>query len=285
MEPLVVRLILALAAVPFGLNVGSFVNVLIYRLPRERSVVHPRSHCFCCGTPLAGRDLLPLVSSWLAGGRCRYCGVALAGQYNLVEAACGLLFGLLVYRWGVTVSGLTYCAVAAVLLAACGTDLKHKIIPTQLNVALAALALGGSVAAWLVDLADPRRELRIIGAAPLPTPLEALAGMLVGYVVFEAIVRLGRLIFRQEAMGGGDVLLAAAVGALLGPGRRFAAFCLLGILTGALWGLLLILTGRLSRREPMAFGPFLVVGTWWVMLFPRVADWIAALYGFGPPEG
>jgi leader peptidase (prepilin peptidase)/N-methyltransferase len=272
MDPL--RLVVAAAALGVGACVGSFVNVLIWRLPRERSVVLPGSHCFCCGTPLAARDLVPVFSYLLGGRRCRYCGVPLGAQYAVVEALCALLYAALAWRWGPSATFVAYAVACAAMLAAFGTDLWFKIIPNALNQTLLLTGLLGAVArGWWPT---PRE-------AGLPTLGQAVLGAAVGWLVFETVVRLGRWWFGQEAMGGGDVLLAGGIGALLGPGRWFGAFFLLSILTGALVGGGLLLTGRLKRREPMPFGPFMVLGALAVMLWPELGGWVAGLYGFRAP--
>lgn len=278
-EPL--RVVWVVAAGLVGLCVGSFVNVLIFRLPRGRSVVWPGSHCFCCGTELTPRDLVPVLSYLVSGRRCRYCGVVLSSQYAWVEFACGLLYAGLAWRWSCSLGAVVMMVAAAAMLAAFGTDLRYKIIPSSLNAAVFAAGFGGSVAAALVQWGWPASASAVIGPMGLPRPIGSLIGAVVGYLVFEAIVRLGRWMFKQEAMGGGDVLLAAAVGALFGPGRQFGAFFLLGIFGGALIGGTLRLTGRLSSREPMAFGPFLIGAALVVMLWPAIADQVAAWYGFG----
>lgn len=273
------RMVLTISAGLLGLCVGSFVNVLIFRLPRGRSVVAPRSHCFCCGTELAARDLIPVLSYLLSGRRCRYCGVALSSQYAWVEAICGLLYAALVWRWGPGLSTVVMLIAVAALVAAFGTDVRQKIIPSELNAAILIAGLGGSLLAAGIRRLSPDAAA-LIGPAYLPTPGASLAGVIVGYLVFETIVRVGRRLFGQEAMGGGDVLLAAALGSLLGPWRRFGAFFLIGIVSGAVVGVLLIATGRLSRRDPMPFGPFLVLAALAIFLFPTLADLVAAMYGF-----
>ena len=264
--------VLALFALCTGACVGSFVNVLIYRLPREKSVVSPGSHCFCCGTPLRARDLVPVFSYLLSGGRCRYCGVALSGQYALVEAACALLFAALAVRWGATLTLLVYAVAAAAMMAAFGTDVRGKIIPTVLNqVIFAAGVLGAALAALLP--ADLRPGLPTVGYS--------LLGAVVGFVLFEAIVRLGRWWFGQEAMGGGDVLLVAAVGALLGPGAAFWTFFLVSLFTALAVCAPLLLLSRVGRRQAVPFGPFLVAGALTVMLWPELPHALARLEGFG----
>lgn len=275
-----VRLVWVFSAVLMGLCVGSFVNVLIFRLPRGRSVVRPRSHCFCCGTELGLRDLVPVLSYLLSRRCCRYCGAALSSQYAWVESLCGLLFGVMAALWTPGLTTVLYLAAGAVLLAAFVTDLKHKIIPTELNTTVFLLGLLGSCAAWGLQRTGGRSAADWLGSAWLPTPAQSLAGAVLGYLVFEAIVRIGRRVFGQEAMGGGDVLLAAAVGTFLGPWRRFGAFFIIGIMSGAIVGVVLMATGRLSRREPIPFGPFLIAGALTVWLCPQVADLIARMYGF-----
>ncbi len=274
------RMVLTISAGLLGLCVGSFVNVLIFRLPRGRSVVAPRSHCFCCGTELAARDLIPVLSYLLSGRRCRYCGVALSSQYAWVEAICGGLYAALVWRWGPGLSTVVMLIATAALVAAFGTDVRQKIIPSELNAAVLIAGLGGSLLAAGIRRLSPDTAATFIGPAYLPAPGASLAGIVVGYVVFEAIVRVGRRLFGQEAMGGGDVLLAAALGSILGPWRRFGAFFLIGIVSGAVVGVLLIATGRLSRRDPMPFGPFLVLAALLIFLFPHLSDLVAAMYGF-----
>ncbi|MBI2298634.1 MAG: prepilin peptidase [Armatimonadetes bacterium] len=270
-----VRLVLTLFAVLAGACVGSFVNVLIFRLPRERSVVWPRSHCFCCGTELASRDLVPVFSYLLGGRCCRYCGVALSSQYAWVEAATALVFGAIVYRWGASLASAAYCVAGAALLAGFMTDVRHKIIPLPLTVTVAAAGVAAAVLGWLWP--------SLAGTGPPrfpPTPAAALGGAALGWVVFESIVRVGRLVYGQEAMGGGDVQLAGALGFLLGPGRRFWTFFMVAVIVGAMVALALLLVRRMGRREAIAFGPFLVVGALAMMLWPELADLLAHQYGF-----
>jgi len=277
-EPLLIVWIIAAGLL--GLCVGSFVNVLIFRLPRERSVVWPGSHCFCCGTELAPRDLVPVLSYLISGRRCRYCGVVLSSQYAWVELATGLLFAALAWRWSFSLGALVMMVATAAMVAAFGTDLRHKIIPSSLNTTIFVAGFGGSLIAAVVKWLQPASANVVIGPLGLPGPIESLIGAGIGYLIFEAIVRIGRWIFQQEAMGGGDVLLAAAVGALFGPSRRFGAFFLIGIMSGAVIGLLLMASGKLSRREPIPFGPFLIGAALTVMLWPAVADRVAGWYGF-----
>lgn len=272
------RIVWTIGALLFGLSVGSFVNVLIFRLPRERSIVYPRSHCFCCGTELRGRDLVPVLSYLLGGGRCRYCGVLLSSQYAWIEALCGLLFAALVWRWGLSLPAVAYCVVAAALLAALVTDLRHKIIPSALNAAVFWTALLASVAGAVLQHVAPDAAAAARGSGWLPSPTQALAGAAVGYLVFEGIVRVGRVVFGQEAMGGGDVLLVAALGALFGPTRLLGTMCLLAFVSGAVVGVALLATRVLNRRQPLAFGPFLIFGALTVMLWPEVATWVAQRY-------
>lgn len=275
MDP--VRLTLTVGAVLIGSCVGSFVNVLIFRLPRGRSVVAPRSHCFCCGTELANRDLVPVFSFLFSGRRCRYCGVALTSQYAWVEAVTAVLFGVFCWRYGFSLATLSFCLAGLAMIAAFMTDVHHKIIPLVLNVIIAVAGLGAALIAavrptWATG--EPTFFPFSVGAS--------LAGAAVGWVLFEAIVRFGRMVYRQEAMGGGDVQLAAAVGTLLGPGRLFWTFVMVSVISGAVIGLLLMATRKVGRRDPIPFGPFLISGALVVLLAPELADLLARCYGLAP---
>lgn len=268
MDP--VRAVATVAAACFGASVGSFLNVVIFRLPRGRSVIAPRSHCFCCGTELSGRDLFPVLSYLLNRGQCRHCGVVYSSQYAWVEALTALYFAALVARWGVGTVSLTFAVAGSAMIAAFVTDVRHKIIPLSLPLVVGAAGLLGALAGrfapgWLGD-GPPHYP---------PSPAYALAGAALGYGLLEAVVRIGRVAFGKEAMGGGDVLLAAAVGMLLGPGRRFWTFFLIAVFSGGLFGLGLMLTRRAGRHDEIPFGPYLVLGALAMMLWPELAEPVA----------
>lgn len=236
-----------------GLCVGSFANVCIYRLPRHESVVTPRSHCVACGHSLAPYDLIPVVSYFALRGRCRYCGARISPRYPLVELLTGLLF-LAAYR----LLGLTWDLAAAwltivVAVIAFATDIEHRIIPNALTFPAVAAGLLLSLAAG-----------RFIGA---------LLGTLICGGAFMLIGLLG-----AGKLGGGDVKLAAAIGAMLGL-RAGVTALLLGVIAGALIGLTLIALGRATLKSYIPFAPPLTaaavaVALAWPALAPFIGTWL-----------
>lgn len=233
-----------------GLLAGSFLNVVIHRLPRRESVVWPPSHCPACGARLAWRDLVPVLSYLILRGRCRHCGGRISPRYPAVELLTAGLF-LVVYitlqaqSCGDTGSGARFGWVVAqnlfftaALLAVAFIDAAHRIIPNRLVLWMVA----GAVV--LVPLAGD------VGIVSAVTGAVAVGGFL---LLLAAVTGGG--------MGGGDIKFAAAAGLYLGlPGVMLGLF--LGSLLGTFYGLALILVKKKSRKEPLPFGPFLALGFW-----------------------
>ncbi len=246
-----------------GCVVGSFLNVCIYRLPRYRSVVAPPSHCPQCGAQLTAADLAPLASFLALGRKCRCCGGMIAWRYFLVELLTGIVFVLVWQAIGFDARLLPAWAFASVVIAVIFTDLDHMIIPDQLVVAgLAAAVLGEVIAArhgapWLLHLS--------LGAQALPLP-RALVGAALGLGLFALLRVFSQVLFRREGMGLGDVKLAAAIGAMLGPVPALLSFGL-AVLVGALLGLLLLVLRLRRRMEYLPFGPFLAVAALAALLY------------------
>lgn len=218
-----------------GLLVGSFLNVVIYRVPLRESIVWPASRCPKCGAKISPLDNIPLISYVLLRGKCRRCGVGISTRYPAVEALTGLLFGAAAYRFGLGVELTGALVLIAVLVALAGIDLEHRLLPNIIvgPAALAGLALSvlAAPAAWWVY---------VLSAV-------AVAGGLLGL----ALVYPG-------GMGMGDVKMGGMLGAYLGPYAALAVF--MGALAGALVGGALIATGRMQRRSAMPFGVFLAFG-------------------------
>ncbi len=229
-----------------GLSVGSFLNVVIYRLPRGESVVRPPSHCPACGRRLALSDLLPLLSYLALAGRCRYCRQNISPRYPLVELGAGLLFVAVGRRFGFTLDTPGLWFMFSLLLTISLIDLEHQKIPNRLvGLGLAAVLifrLGGTLfsitAPLLFTLAWP----------------EALWGLLAGGGAMLVIFLVSR-----GGMGGGDVKLAALLGFWLGL-QGVIITLILGFVSGALVGVMLILLGLRRRRDPLPFAPFLSLG-------------------------
>jgi len=225
----------------FGTVVGSFLNVCIHRLPKEESIIRPRSRCLACDTPIRAFDNIPLVSFILLRGRCRACGNRISWRYPLVEGLTGVLFAMTVARFGVTLQTAFLLALLSGLVAASFIDLDHQIIPNVIT--LPGIPLGLVAGLWL-------RE---------PPLLDRLIGTLVGTGFLYLVLFYGGAIYGQEAMGEGDLNLIALVGAFLGW-KAVVVTILLGCLFGSAVGLTLMAFRRLGRRQHIPFGPFLSLG-------------------------
>jgi leader peptidase (prepilin peptidase)/N-methyltransferase len=223
-----------------GLVVGSFLNVVIFRLPVGESLVRPPSHCPECEAPIRWYDNVPLASwTWLRG-RCRRCGGRISVRYPLVEALTALSFTLAYWRFGLTWDvGIAWIFVALIIVVAL-IDYDHMIIPNRITIPGSLVCLAASISLhprdWWVYLAAA-------GGAALFCFLLA--------VVF-------------QGMGGGDVTMALLVGSALG--RRTVVAFFLAFLTGSLAGLYLVAVKKRSRKAKVPFGPFLAVGSY-VALF------------------
>jgi len=219
-----------------GVVVGSFLNVVVHRLPRGESIVRPRSRCPSCGTQLAERDNVPVIS-WLAlRGRCRSCGVAISPRYPLVELATGLAFAAVVVIAGFDIDLLWQLPLVAALLAAAAIDLEHRIIPNKI---VAPLAVWGGLTALVLRL-DELPELAIAGG---------------GAFLFLLLTAL----INPAGMGMGDVKLAGAMGLYLGASILPAMF--IAFLAGSLVGIgIIAVKGGAGRKTGVPFGPFLALG-------------------------
>ncbi len=244
----------------FGLAFGSFLTVVVHRLPRGLSVVAPRSACPGCGTEIRSRDNVPVVSYVLLRGRCRGCDVHISGEYPATEAVTGALFvaAALTFRgtWQAAIVALFF----AVLLAAALIDARHRIIPNRLTYpAIAGLGVL-IVVAWAT------------GASL--SPVGALLGLLALGGGCLAVVLIS-----PRGMGMGDVKLAALIGLVLGSlGLRYVAVAAaLSVLAGGVGGMVALLAGR-SRKDAIPFGPFLSGGAMVAaVVAPQVASWYGAL--------
>jgi leader peptidase (prepilin peptidase)/N-methyltransferase len=248
-----IRIVIAL---PFGLAVGSFLTVVIYRIPAGESLLRPRSRCPSCGTEIASRDNVPVVSWLLLRGRCRTCGVRISPVYPLTEIATGALFvgAALTYDdpWIVVL----LCAFLALMPAVAVIDIRHRIIPNRL--------MYPSLIAFPVYLV----VARLFGA-----PIDLL-GAALGFVAYGGGLLLVAVISR--GMGMGDVKLAGVIGVVLGAlGLRYVGVAAgAAILLGGVGGLLALLLGR-SRKDAIPFGPYMAAGA---MLAVFVGDRLATAY-------
>jgi len=250
-QPLVIVYALAVGAV-----VGSFLNVLIWRVPRGMSVVRPGSHCPACGAPIRWFDNVPILS-WLAlGGRCRRCRGRISPRYPVVEAAAGLLAVAALLRHGISLPGFEALVFAWTSLALGLIDLEHQILPDVMTYPSIAFGLLCSHLGGLTTLAD------------------SLLGALVGAAVPALVIVLYKLVRGIEGMGWGDVKYLAAIGAVVGL-RDCLWVLVVAAVLGALVGLALIVAGRGSGRTPLPFGSFLALAVIVWLYLP--AGWVPSL--------
>ncbi len=234
--------------IAFGLSLGSFVNVVVHRLPKNRSFVRPRSHCPRCRALIAWFDNFPLLSYAILGGRCRRCRKPIGLRYPAVEALMGAAVVGLLLRY--PIGGLwVFTALWAVagFVAVTLIDWDTFLIPNELSY---GLLLAGLAAAPINPIFEGAAMSRY-GAA--------LFGAGVGFFLTWGIAIFGEFLFKREAMGGGDIKLMAAVGAWSGALGAFDCM-VIGSFIGAVYGIALLVRKKARRRDPIPFGPFLSAG-------------------------
>ena len=229
--------VLVAGAVLVGLCVGSFLNVCILRLPRDQSLLHPRSTCPNCKQPIAWRDNIPLFSWLYLRGKCRWCHKPISRQYPLIEALVGALFGISLVVYGISLQAVAAALFGTLLLGIAITDARHYIIPDEFT-------WGGLVIGLLLSL-----------GGGVPGFLQALLGAVVGFVLLWLVGQVGAWVFKEEAMGGGDVKMMAMVGSFVGWHG-----VLITVFAGAALGSLIFVPLSLKKKRLVPFGVFLAVG-------------------------
>lgn len=232
---------LAAAAGIFGLVVGSFVNVVVHRLPRGESVAWPGSHCPACGAPILARDNVPVLSFLWLGGKCRVCRAPIALRYPAIEIATGVLWVFVALRardWAELAGGVFLCS-ACVALAA--IDAEFQILPDKIT--LPGIAVG----------------ILLSFFTTIRGPLSAIAGAAVGAGGLLLIAFLYGKISGHEGMGLGDVKMLGMIGAFLGPAGVLVTV-LLSSLAGSVVGLALMALKGGDRKMRLPFGVFLSLG-------------------------
>ncbi|WMJ76673.1 MULTISPECIES: prepilin peptidase [unclassified Sedimentibacter] len=214
----------------YGLFIGSFLNVCIFRIPSGISIVKPPSSCGSCGHRLNYIDMIPVFNYIINRGRCRYCGASYSIQYPVIELLNGLLYALTYLKFGLTVNSILCCAMISILITVSMIDMKYKIIPDSLNIA-------GAMAGIIFILVNK-------------TYLTGIIGALTGFGLFAAIAIL------TNAMGGGDIKLMAALGLMFGlKGTLFIT--LFSFVIGAVVSVFLIALNIKGRKDEIPFGPFI----------------------------
>ena len=250
----------AIIAGLFGLVIGSFLNVCIVRLPAEQSVISPRSRCPRCGRPVEWLDNIPVVSWLLLRGKCRGCQEPISIMYPIVELTVGLLWAAVALRYGFSIQGLTAALFGTLLLGIALTDAREYIIPNEFT-------WGGLIIGLVLSATGGLHAL-----------LLALLGAAVGFAILWLVGIVGKLAFKEEAMGGGDIKMMAMVGAFLGWQG-----VLLTIFLGALAGTAIFLPlALLGKKKLVPFGVFLAVGAAVTFVVgPAIIVWYRRYLGVG----
>ncbi len=220
----------------FSLMIGSFINVIIYRLPLGKSLIWPGSFCPACSQAIKARDLVPVISYIVLNGECRHCRARISLRYPLVELLTGTAFLLVYLNSGSTICMAAGLFLTGLLIASAFIDIDHGIIPDKLT------GIGIIVGLLLSPFTV--------------TPLSAAAGsLLFGGILFSAGVLSG------GGMGGGDIKLGLAIGVFCGLPNAVLAF-IISSLAGGVWGGFLLMTRSAGRKSTMKFGPFLALGSY-----------------------
>ena len=233
----------------FGAIIGSFLNVVILRLPRpEISIVFPASHCPSCEASLSWYENVPIISYLILRGKCGHCGISISLQYPVVEFLAGLLAAACVAAFGLTVAAAGFFVFSAALLTIIWIDIHHQIIPD-------VISLPGIIFGFLFSF-----------ISPLVTWQEALLGLLAGGGIFYCISFGYYLLRKQEGLGGGDIKLLAMLGAFLGWQSLFFIIFASSV-TGSIAGLVAMRSQKKGGATRIPFGPFLAISGLFYLFF------------------
>jgi leader peptidase (prepilin peptidase) / N-methyltransferase len=243
----------AAIALIFGLIIGSFLNVCIFRIPREKSIVNPPSSCPACGSPIKPWDNVPVISYLLLAGKCRKCGQNISLRYPSVELLNGLLYAAVILQFGIGWHLPLIFALVSALIVITFIDLDFQIIPDVIT--LPGMVIGLAASHFLFP--DPFTRNSLLGF------VNSVIGLFAGGVSFYLIA-----ILSKGGMGGGDVKMMAMVGAFMGW-KGVLLTTLIGSLTGSLIGVGLMVFKGKGRKTKIPFGPFLALGSLITLFFGR----------------
>lgn len=218
----------------YGIVIGSFLNVLILRIPLKESITLKRSHCMTCGHTLSWYELIPLFSYLFLGGKCRHCKAHISAQYPIVEATNGILYVIFFLAKGITIETFLYCLCASALLALSVIDWRTKEIPTGFILSILTL-----------------------GLVRLFTDLGNWSQYVIGLFAVSGFLLLIYLVTKGRGIGHGDIKLMAATGLLLGWKLNIIAF-IMACIIGAVVHLIRMAIKKAGRK--LAFGPYLSMG-------------------------
>ena len=237
----------------YGILIGSFLNVCIYRIPEKQSVVVVRSHCMSCGEQIKWYDLVPLVSFLILRGKCRYCKAKLSWQYPAVEALNGILYGIIVLVNGFNITSILYCLATSALLALSIIDWRTYEIPPSFNIFIG-----------------------ILGIIRLILDLPHWYSYVIGFVSVSGFLLLIFLVTKGRGIGFGDVKLMAAAGLLLGW-KLIILSLGLGCVLGSIIHITLMYVK--DKDRVLAFGPYLSLGIFISMLYgEQIIEWYLHMF-------
>jgi len=270
----------------FGAVIGSFLNVVILRVPpllefdwrcqcrdlleiesgeaeRPPGIVFSRSHCTKCGHGIKSYENIPLISYMALRGKCSACKARISPRYPLVEFITGILFVITIWHFGPTLQGLTALLLTAALIAMAGIDFDHQLLPDNMTIPLMWAGIVASFWSIHTDLAA------------------SVTGAIAGYLALWSVYHVFRLLTGKEGMGYGDFKLLAALGAWMGW-QMLPLVILLSSVVGAVVGLVLMGTGKLNRDKPMPFGPFIAAAGWIALIWgDQIINFYGRSAGFG----
>ena len=257
-----------------GAIIGSFLNVCIVRMPEEKSVVVPCSHCVNCKKTIAWFDNIPFISYLILGGKCRNCGVKISPRYLLVEFITAVSFVGFYLYFGLNILLVPYLFMMCCFIVATFVDFKYKIIPDEVSV-------GGMIVGLILSAFIPKMHgIDVIGQNLLIAHAKSLGisffGLLIGGGIIYLMGVIGDIAFKKESMGGGDVKLMAMIGSIMGWKLAVLTFFIAPFF-GAVFG---IIEKIKTKESAIAYGPFLALGAL-ISLFwgEKIIDFILSGYG------
>jgi leader peptidase (prepilin peptidase)/N-methyltransferase len=218
---------------------GSFFNVVIYRLPKSISIVKPPSHCPGCGERIKWQDNIPIISYIILNGKCRKCDFKIPITYLIVETLSAFLFLYSYLRYGLSLDFFTFLIFVSLLIPISFIDLKTTFIPDTLSISGIVIGLALSFFRGIIVI--------------------SLIGTALGAILILTIIIVGKRVYKQDVMGFGDIKLAALIGAFVGWAGLLLTIMISAIL-GATYGLVQIKRGKLSMKSQIPYGPFLAIG-------------------------
>lgn len=225
-----------------GIIIGSFLNVCIYRIPENESILFPWSHCPNCKTQIKPYDNIPIISFFILNGKCRTCQKNISLRYPLVELTTGIIFSLFYYRFGFTIDFIPGIIFISSLIVITFIDIEYNIIPNIITLPLIIFFNFFGLYKYLVN-----NDIYLL--------IDPFTGLIIGGVILYIIAWISK-----GGMGGGDIKLAALIGSALGL-KKVLITLFLAFIIGGIFGAVLIITGKKNKKDKIAFAPFICLGS------------------------